>query len=87
MNEDNLCPCKSQIPFERCCGINLGASYKEMEFFLRYFNIDKPIYRYFSKKDWADSFFTGMVRLSTLNICRNHENLSAKDELEGNANL
>lgn len=87
MNRDNLCLCNSNLAFEKCCGINIGANYFEMEYYVQNFRINQPLYRFFDKKEWADSFYNGDIRLSTLNICRNHENLFARDELEAKANV
>lgn len=42
-----------------------------------------PVYRYFSKKEYAESFSKGFVRVSTLNACRKLENVFGRDENEG----
>ncbi len=77
------CPCGSNIVFGKCCGLNPGADYLEMLEFMKRFNTDKPLYRVFDEKLFADRFYNGHVRVSTLEHCRNHENTRARDRKEG----
>ena len=77
------CPCNSNIVFGKCCGLNPGADYLEMLEFVKRFNTDTPLYRVFNEKDFADRFYEGHIRVSTLEHCRNLENKWARDRHEG----
>ncbi|GHC65206.1 hypothetical protein [Ulvibacter litoralis] len=49
-------------------------------------NNQNPIFRFFSKEEYAVDFMKGKIRLSTLYSCRTLENLKARDENEGKMN-
>ena len=77
------CPCNSNIIFGECCGLNPGADYLEMLDFIKRFNAHGSLYRVFDNKEYADKFYDGHIRVSTLEHCRNLENKLARDKKEG----
>lgn len=46
-------------------------------------NLPSKLYRFFDKKEFADDFVNGKLRISTLETCRNHENKAQGDAEEG----
>jgi len=77
------CPCNSNIIFGECCGLNPGADYLEMLDFIKRFNAHGSLYRVFENEEYADKFYDGHIRVSTLEHCRNLENKLARDKKEG----
>jgi len=77
------CPCNSGSDFGKCCGQNPGTDYLEMLEFVKKNEIKEPLYRVFKEQVFADKFYEGHIRISTLEHCRNLENRWARDMHEG----
>jgi len=77
------CLCNSGLDFGNCCGLNPGTDYLEMFEFVRKFDTRVSLYRAFNEQIYADRFYEGQVRVSTLEHCRNLENKHARDTNEG----
>jgi hypothetical protein len=68
--------------YEHCDNIN-GCNIYDFSIIEHLESKQKPLYRFFSKEEYAKNFIKGEIRLSTLYSCRKLENIKARDENEG----
>lgn len=58
-------------------------SIKRWKHYQKLKNLPSKLYRFFDKKEYAEDFVNGKLRVSTLETCRNHENKAQGDAQEG----